>query len=819
MKTLQDLRYGVRMMLRNPGFAAVAILSLALGIGANTSIFSIINATLLSPPPFKEPDRLMMVQRLDAAAGQEAPSYWSYPKFEILRQTGEAFEQVAAFSNQNFPLTDTDSPERLQVEVVSASYFPLLGVEAYKGRVFAPEEDQTPGKHPVALIGHGLWQRRFGSDAGVIGQTISLNKVPFTVVGVLPEGFKGQVDTAEVWVPMMMAPALTFPRRLAAPHAHWHQVIARLRQGVSQAEAQDEADAIAARIAEALPARGAQQAEAIKVTSLAEARVDPAIRKSFLILLVAVGAVLLIACMNVASLLLAKAVSRQKEIAIRLALGASRPRLIRQLLTESMLLGCIGGAGGLLMALWTIEALGPLKPANAQASIYLRALDFSSAQVDGQVLAFNIALSLLTGALFGIIPAIQASRPDINETLKEGGDNSASTLRSLRRVSSRNLLVVGEIAIALVLLTCAGLMIRSFARLQAIQTGFEPDGLLTLKVQLPKYSESAAAGFYEQLLARVSALGGVESATVASSTPLSSNSSGALMKVEGRPDQMSAVGLHSVGPDHFKTLRIPLVKGRPFADYDRAGSKRVAIVSEAAAGQFWPGEDPIGKRVHLSVGWEPTEFAEVVGVVGDVKYKKIEQPAEPDVYLPYLQPTEDPAFVIVRTEESPASLVAALRREVLALDRNVPLFDIKTMKERTAAATSRTRFSALLLAIMAGLALLLAVTGIYGVMAFAVSGRTREIGIRMALGAQHKDVLRMVMLDGVVLTAAGLVIGLGAALFATRALGSQLYGVGTTDPVTFAAVSLVLALVALVACYVPARRATRVDPTVALRYE
>jgi predicted permease len=819
---LKDIRYTLRMLGKDKGFTAIAVITLALGIGANTSIFSAINALLLRPLPFKNPDKLMMIYRADTKTNEGLP--WSYPKFEVLRDNNSTFEQIAAYSEQSFPLTGTDNPERLKVEMVSASYFPLLGIDAIAGRIFLAEEDRSPDASPVALISHSLWQRRFGSAQNVLGQTISLNKVTFTIVGVLPENYRGQSGNAEVWVPMMAAPSLTFPKRLKSAHAHWHQVIARLKPDANPARAQSEMDLVTKKIEETIGRSSPNEPEGLKVVALREAKIDPNIRRSFLILFAAVGFVLLIACVNISNLLMARSVSRRKEIAVRMAMGASRGRLIRQLLTESICISVMGGLIGLLASLWAIELIASIKPESVSSwTRAIQMLDSSAIKLDLQVLVFNLFLSLVTGIFFGLVPSLQISKTNINEVLKEGSKSSAESAGSLRRLNPRNILVVMEIALTCVLLIGAGLLIKSFAKLQAIPIGFEPDNLLTLKIELPKYKQEASAAFYEQLLSRVSTLPGVQSASVASSTPLSNNSSGTFMTIGGKPPQVEragTVGVHSVGFDHFKTLRIPILKGRSFTSQDRAGSKRVAIISETAARHYWPDKDPIGEKIYLGVGWEPAdELAEIVGIVGDVKYKKVEDIAEPDVYLSYLQPTEPSSFLIARTAVNPETIISAIRQEVLSLDKNVPIFDIKTMEARISSATSSTRFSASLLAVFSAIALLLSTIGIYGVISYAVTARTREIGVRMALGAQQKDVLKLILGNGIILIAAGVLLGQVAAFALTKFLSTQLYGVGATDPSTFVFVPLLLAFIAILASYFPARRATRVDPMVALRYE
>jgi putative ABC transport system permease protein len=826
----QDLRFGLRMILKSKALTIVAVVSLALGIGANTAIFSVVNALLLRPLPYRQPERLVKVYQTqpDPAKTMQS-SNWAYPRFEMLRDQNQSFAAVAGFAQQPYNLTGTDAPERLQVEMVSASYFPLLGVEAVAGRTFTADEDRTPGANLAAVLSHGLWQRRFGGDTQVLGKTIELEKNGFTVVGVLPPGFRGQNGTADAWVTMMAAPKLRYKGVLTNPRNWWFQVVARLKDGVTLAQAQAEMPQLSAQIEQKYSGSktltGNERVAA--VTPLQAAKVDPAIKKSFLILLAAVGLVLLIACANTASLLMGRAVARRREFAVRSALGAGRFRLMRQLLTESLLLALLGGALGVLVARWGVALLMNLRPSdNAQFwTSYTHTLDFFKVELDWRVLSFNFALALLTGVLFGLFPAIQSSFSNVNETLKEGAGGAGIGFRNLRRLSARSLLVVGELALSLVLLVGAGLMIKSLAHLQSVSLGFVPEKLMTMAVP----SRTAKPEFYEQLLARVQALPGVEQASLGSTAPLLGHATITGIGIEGRTDNQKTgqtepigVGVHSISPDYFKTLRVNLLKGRVFTDRDRAGAPRVALINQSAAETFFSGEEPLGKRIQVGVGasYETTEKSvEIVGVVADVRYGRLETAIEPDVYLSSLQPTDSAQTLILRTGIDPAAIAAAVRREVLALDRNVPLTTIQTMKERVAEVTSRTRFIAVLLGIFACLALLLSAIGIYGVMAYNISARTRELGIRIALGAQGADVLRLVLRDGMTLIAAGLAVGLLSGLAAMRVLKSQLYEVNVTDPLTFIIVSLLLAGVALLACYFPARKATKVDPMVALRCE
>jgi putative ABC transport system permease protein len=814
----QDLRFGARMLLKQPGFSLIAVFTLALGIGANTAIFSVVNALLLRPLPYPQPEQLVKVFRTppDPAKGM-LPSIWSYPRFEMLRDQNRSFAAVVGFNQSPYNLTGTDAPERLQVEMVSDGYFPLLGVNAIVGRSFTAEDADS-----AALLGYGLWQRRFGGDPQVIGRTIELDKEAFTIVGVLPPGFRGQSGTADVWLPMRAA-AKFVPTVLTHPNDHWFQVIARLKEGGALAQAQADMQRVSAQIEQKYPSPKDMSAgnTAPMLEPLQAAKVDPALKTSFLLLLAAVGLVLLIACANVANLMLARAMARRREFALRAALGASPKRLLRQLITESLLLALTGGALGVLVAHWGVALLMNIRPRdNTQFwTAYSHTFDFFTVNLDWRVLGFNFALALLTGLLFGLLPALQSSFINVNEALKEGVGGSGAGFHGLRKLSARNLLVVGEIALALLLLVGAGLMINSLLRLQSVNLGFAPENLLQMTV----YSRDAEPEFYERVLARVQALPGVEAASFSRNSPLLGRYARAVIDIEGRADiKQAGVGFHSVSPDYFKTLGITLLRGRVFTPQDRAGAPRVALINKAAAERFFPGADPLGKRLrpYVTPQYETTEkFLEIVGVVADVPYGRLEEAMGPDIYVSALQPTDQMRMLIVRSNLDTAALTAAIQREVLQLDRNVPLTAIQTMKERAAEVTSRTRFIALLLGLFAGLALLLAGIGIYGVMAYSVTARTREVGVRMALGAQPADVIRLVFKEGISLAGIGVSVGLLASLALTRLMKGLLFSVGANDPLTFGAITLLLLSVAGLACWLPARRATKVDPLVALRSE
>jgi putative ABC transport system permease protein len=819
-----DVRHGARVLSKSRGLALVAVVALALGIGANTAIFSVVNSLLLRPLPYRRPEQLVKVNQSapDPSKGL-LPSVWSYPRFEVLRGESRSFASVAGHTQNSYNLTGTQEPERLQVEMVSADYFALLGVEAIAGRTFTAEEDAAGGAN-TAVLSHALWQRRFGGEARALGQTIELDKRAFTVVGVLPPGFRGQTGTADAWVTMAAAPSLRYPKILANANNAWFQVVARLRDGVTAEEAQAEMAAVSERIERQYPGpkHTFRPGElVVTLVPLQAAKLDPAVKKSFLILLAAVGLVLLIACANVANLLLARGVARQREFAVRAALGAGRARIIRQLLTESLLLSLLAGALGALVAFWGVDLIKQFRPSDdAQFwSAYTRAFDFFQIDMDGRVLAFNFLLALLTGLIFGLLPALQSSRADLNHALKEGATATPTGFHRLRRLNSRGLLIVAEIALSLVLLAGAGLMLKSLSRLHAVNLGFDPENVLTMSAP----SRDAGPQFYELLLARVRALPGVEAAGLGSTAPLLGHASMTSMEIEGRPEAGEVgVGLHSVSPGYFEALGIPVVRGRAFTERDRAGAPRVALINRTAAALLFPGEDPLGKRVRPSMTpeYETDEKAvEIVGVVGDARYGRLEGAVEPDIYLPAWQPTDAAQTLVLRAAADPAGIVSAVRREVLALDRNVPVASVRTMDARVAEVASRARFLTSLLGVFAALALLLAAVGVYGVVAYSVTAREREVGIRVALGARAGDVLRLVLLDGLPLVAAGLAAGLLAAWAAARVLKSQLYEVSASDPLVFAGVTALLAVVALLASLIPARRATKVDPMSVLRAE
>ncbi len=810
----QDLRYGVRMILNRPGFSAAVVLVLALGIGATSAIFSVVNAALLRPLPYSEPDRLMMVFSTSERDGRiERDGALFDPDFIELRNQCRSCAQMGAYTGTGpSNLTGGAEPERVRVAEVTWSLFATLGAQPMLGRTFLPEEMGRPSAvndiqttGPAAVIlSYGLWRRRFGSDPAVIGRTVKVEGSACPVIGVMPDGFKFP-DEAEAWIPV----TLNQTRNNA-----FLRGVARLQSGVTQAQAQAELATIAHRLEQDFPQTN--RGLGVNLIPLHEYVVGNA-RSSLLIFMGAVGFVLLIACANVANLLLARAATRQKEMAVRAALGASRFRIIRQLLTESLLLALAGGGLGLLLAFGILNLLLSFAPKEIPR--------LNDIGIDPWALGFTLLLSVLTGVIFGLAPALQASRPDLNVTLKEGG---AGATGGASRHRLRGLLVVAEVSMALVLLIGAGLLLKSFTRLRETNLGFNPDHVLTASVTLPRADYKTAArmkAYYQQSLARIAARPETQAAGIINSLPLGNTGMSVQgdLTVEGETAERPGVRASklAVSGDYFRALGVPLLKGRSFDDRDTADSPGVLIISEALARSLWPNEDALGKRINI--GFRGETWREVVGVVGDVRQRELGAPPAMALYQPYQQVAErlwwmvGEATFVIRTATEPQGFVASLRSELQAVDRDLPLHNVAMMEQVVSKSVADPRFYTLLLGSFSALALILAAAGIYSVISYSVTQRTHEIGIRLALGAQAGNVLRLVIRQGMALTFAGLAIGLGGAFALTRVLSDFLYQVSVTDTATFTLLSLLLAGVALVACYLPARRATKVDPLVALR--
>ena len=808
---LQDLRYGIRMLLKNPGFTIVAVLALTLGIGADSAIFSVVNAVLLRPLPYPDSERLVILrERSPQLEGMSV----AYPNFIDWREQNGAFENIGVFRRQNFNLTGNGEPERLVGSQVSADVFATLRVNAARGRVFTNDEDK-PGATPVVVLSHGLWQRRFGGDLNILDQTLTLDSRSFTVIGVMPPNFQFPARDTELWTAVGQA----------SKNPGWENrgnhpgltVIARIKPDVTLQQAREDMDIVASNLEKQYPS--SNTGNRVSITPALENALgnrpgDVSIRPALLVLLGAVGFVLLIACANVANLLLARASTRQKEIAIRTALGASRGRIIRQLLTESILLSVVGGALGLLLARWGVKLIIAISPNSIPRS---REID-----LDIRVLAFTIGVSLLTGIVFGLVPALQASKPDLNETLKDAGRGSTGSRHLLRGG-----LVVSEVALTMVLLIGAGLMLRSFYHLKQVDPGFNYDRMLTFNVLLPqkKYPEDPQRiSFYEQLSERLRGLPGVQSVALSSGLPLGNNGWQMQFDIEGRPPsepgKSPITEACTTSPDYFQTMGIKLLKGRTFTEHDIKETSRVAIIDEEFARRYFPNEEPIGRHIQPG-GYDPHgQFTEIVGVVRRVKMDGLSEDSNRvQSYYPFRQMPSNGMTVVVKTTKEPTDLASAITEQVLAIDSDQPVYNLNTMEQIRADSIAPDRLNLMLLSSFAVLALMLASVGIYGVMAYSVTQRTHEIGIRMALGARQGDVLSMVIRQGMKLAVVGVAIGLGGAWLATRLMSSLLFGVSATDPVTFAVISVILTGVALGACFVPARRATKVDPMIALRYE
>ncbi|HET6647328.1 MAG TPA: ABC transporter permease [Pyrinomonadaceae bacterium] len=815
----QDLRYGIRMLAKSPGTTIVAVLALALGIGANAAIFSAVSAFTSRTLPAPNPDQL--VRPFETTENRGKTDSFSYPDFVDYRDQNTVFQGLLAEDLAQAAISTQNQNDVIWGQVVSGNYFDVLGVQPILGRGFAPEEDKTPGSHPVVVISHGLWQRRLAGDVNIVGKTLQMNGRAYTVIGVAPEIFKGTKFglSLEFWTPMMMAEEFwRSPGLLKERGSHWMNVIGRLKPGVTREQASAEMSTIAKRMNQTYPTERAGNTGVFVETEV-DGRWDeaaPIMKTGGAIAMAIVGFILLIACANVANLLLARAAARRKEIGVRLALGASRARLIRQLLTESLLLALLGGGFGLLLGYWItglMQGFVPVLPYNIVDNFFA---------MDRQALIFTMIVSLVTGLIFGLAPAWHASNPDIVPVLK--GDSNAGAAGKRRRLTLRNSLVVVQVALSLVVLVCGGLFIKSFRNAQKMDPGFNPGGVLAVSVnpELVGYDEEQTRNFFNQIVERTGALPGVQTASVSRLLPLddSSTSSGPILK-EGEtlpPGTPGRTILNNViSPGYFKTLQIPILAGRDFDDRDRKGAPRVVIVNERMAQMLWPGETAVGK--HIYVGSQSRDAFEVVGVVKTGKYRALAEDPRAYYYYPMAQRGGGRMTLLMRTAGDPSSLVSSVRNEVQAIDRRIPLFSIKTMNQHMTWALWAPNMAATLALAFGVVALMLSAVGLYSVMAYIVSQRTREVGIRMALGAKRGDVLKLITGEGMKMAAIGVVIGFAISLALARVLSSVLIGVGTYDVTTFILVPLLLGVVAFLACLIPARRATKVNPLVALRYE
>jgi putative ABC transport system permease protein len=803
----QDLRYAWRMLLRSRSFTAVAIFALALGIGASTAIFSVVNAVLIRPLPYKSPESLVMVWATFPHEGLNGAGL-SEPEFMDLRLQSRVFSDVSAVLASKINLTGVSDPERLPILYTSASFFRILGVSPVLGRAYSPEED-SPGSGDVVVLSHDLWQQRFRGAADVLGKKIQLNEKSYTVLGVMPKGFTFGDTTAELWLPIALDPA-----HLADRSQHYLSMLGRLTPHVTPEQAKSEMKILAQRLSEQYPNSYAMSDWTLDLISLEEQMVG-GVRPALLMLLGAVVFVLLIACANVANLLLARAVAREREVVIRSAIGAGRSRLFRQMITESLLLALLGGLAGLGLALVSTHLL--ISIGNGQIP------RLGELSADWRVLTFTIVTSLATGLIFGVIPALQSNRTSLNDVLREGAPTSG-----VRRARLRSTLVVAELAIALMLLIGAGLLIKSFLSLRKIDPGFNAQNVLSVQLILPRTrypEEYQQTSFFQRIVSEVKTLPGVVSVGAVSQLPLSEDYWSSQVLAEGKilntatNHPSTEVDWRTVTPDYFRAMGIPLRAGRAFTESDNKDSQMVAVIDERFAHRVWPDESPIGKRIQEGSMTEKKPWLTIVGVVGNVKHYGLTTDARELVYLPQVQRATPyrAMSLVVRTSVSPETLIVPIRSKVLAIDPDQPLSRIKTLDQLLAQSIAKPRFYLTILGAFSAVALLLATIGIYGMIAYAVSQRHHELGVRMALGADRRDVVRLIVGQGLGLTLLGLFIGLLCSFAGTRMLASLLYGVSTSDPIIFVLVPILLGSVALFASYMPARRATRVDPVVALR--
>ncbi len=803
---MNDLRFAFRQLLKNPGFTAVAVLTLALGIGANTAIFSVVNAVLLRPLPYKNSSQLVMIWGTTAEGRGTSVSP---PNFLDYEKQNRVFEHMATFNAGSLTLTEVAEPERIRTGLVTADFFEVLRVRPILGRTFLSGEDQE-GQNNVVVLSHGLWQRHFGSNPKIVGQTVVLDKKPHLVIGVLPPDFAfsvpGVFKPAEMWAPAVL------PRDNAQRGNFYLRVIARLKAGVAMQQAQSALSLITQQLTQEYPQ--ALSGAGVRVVSLHEQMVGNA-RTGLLIMLGAVGFVLLIACANVANLQLARASTRQKEMVIRAALGASPKRMVRQLLTESVVLALLGGALGMLLAEGGTGLLSKLGPANLPGG--------NSGGISWVVFTFCLGLSVCTGILFGLAPALRLSSIQLNESLQDRSGGPAARMESRRL---RSVLMVSEVALSMILLIGAGLLIRSFVQLHEVKPGFATKDVWTVPLELPRFSYAEAprqAALYQQALERVGNLPGVDAVGGIDDLPLTSDRDANRFAIEGLPPfdsgQSLVTQVRTVTPGYFRTMSIPIIKGRPFDGRDTSLALPVLLINESFARRFFPREDPIGRRVKFGLPSEPSQWLTIVGMVGDVRALGLDANADLEVYVPYEQSPQPYLNLVVRAKGEAKNLAAAVRDEIHALDKDLPLLSVRPMEAVLAASISERQFDMILLSVFASLALLLAAVGIYGVISYSVSQQTRQIGIRMALGAQRADVLKLVLQDAIWQTLLGAAVGLAGALALTHVIKSQLYGVGSADPATIGSVVLLVFAAALFASWLPAHRAARVDPMEALRYE
>ncbi len=797
---LQDLRYGARMLLKQPSFTAVAVLTLALGIGANTAIFSVVNAALLRPLPYDHAEQLVMVY---ARTKSQSRNFVSWPELRDWQAQNQSFAALAAFAPQSVNLTGRAEPGRVIGGFITANFFDLLSVKPALGRALLKGEDEA-GAARVAVVNHVVWRDRFGADPNLIGQSLTLNGQLFTVVGIMPEGFRAPYSEVDIWLPMQSHPSFSLERK-----ANGLEVLGRLKPGVTLQQAQAEMATVAARLAQQYPETNMNRG--VNLIELQTLLVE-GLKRNLLILFAAVGFVLLIACANVASLMLSRAVTRQREMALRGALGASRARLVRQILTESLLLSLLGGALGLLLGKWGMDALATNSAVTLPPGV--------TVSLDVYVFGFAFGLALLTGALFGLWPALRLSQPDLNSTLKAGGKGATGGTGSNR---VRDLLVVVQVALALVLLVGAGLMTRTLLNLIGVQPGFAVNNLLTLEYRVPrnKYPDAEQQWrFHEQVVANVKALPGVQSAAAIFTIPHGAESGTttfARPELPAQPvEQMPQAQTNRADANYFQAMGIQVHKGRVFTGQDQLNTPPVVVINQTMAHRFWPHEDPVGKQVNVDF---PKLTATVVGVVADVKHNSLDEAAQPQLYLSFAQNPHIFASLVVRTTGDALSFSNAVRGAIWAVDSDQPVWKVRTMEWLLARSIGSQRLIMQLLIALSLLALMLAAIGIYGVLSYSVSQQTRDIGVRLALGAQPRDILRLVLRHGLALTLLGVAVGLAGSWTLTRLMSGVLYGVAAADPLTFTSIAGLLTSVALVACWIPARRATKVDPMIALRCE